>query len=165
MKKLLMFSVLALILASCSAQNEKRKSPHETVSNDNIEVTYGRPYKKGRVIFGGLEKYGEVWRTGADEATVITFKKDGTFGGQAVKAGSYALFTIPGEKEWSVILNGVTKQWGAYDYDKNKDKDVLKITVPVKTVSAPTEQLTITLPAKAVVIAWDTSEISVPVSF
>jgi hypothetical protein len=164
MKKLLMFSTLAIIISSCSAQ-EKRKSPHETVSNANVEVTYGRPYKKGRVIFGGLEKYGEVWRTGADEATTITFKKDGTFGGQAVKAGTYALFTIPGEKEWTVILNSVSKTWGAYDYDKNKDKDVLKVKVPAKATPAVVEQLTISVPADALVIEWDNTQVSVPYSF
>jgi len=164
MKKFLMFASVALIVASCSAQ-EKKKSPHESVSNDNVEVTYGRPYKKDRVIFGQLVKYGEVWRTGADEATVITFKKDGTFGGKPVKAGSYALFTIPGEKEWTVILNSVTKTWGAYDYEKNKDKDVLKVTVPSTSLSAPVEQLTIALPAKALTITWDKTSISVPYSF
>jgi hypothetical protein len=165
MKKFLLFASVALIVASCTAQNAKKKSPHESVSNDNVEVTYGRPYKKDRVIFGELVKYGEVWRTGADEATVITFKKDGTFGGQPIKAGSYALFTIPGEKEWTMILNGVTKTWGAYDYEKNKDKDVLKVTVPATATAGTVEQFTITLPAKAVVLAWDKTEVSVPVSF
>jgi hypothetical protein len=164
MKKFLMFASVALIAASCTAQNPK-KSPHETVSGDNVEVTYGRPYKKDRVIFGELVKYGEVWRTGADEATVITFKKDGTFGGQPVKAGSYALFTIPGEKEWTVILNSVTKTWGAYDYNKNKDKDVLKVTVPATSLADPVEQLTITVPNNGLNIAWDKTGVSVPYSF
>ena len=167
MKSILLFaSLFMLVNTSCSSQGkEKRASPHETVSNDNVKVTYGRPYKKGRTIFGGLVKYGEVWRTGADEATEITFKKDGTFAGQPVKAGTYTLFTIPGEKEWSVILNGKTGQWGAFDYEKNKSQDVLKVTVPATTAPTASEQLTITLPANSLVIAWDTTQVSIPLSF
>lgn len=167
MKNLLFIaSLLMLVTTSCTAQgNEKRKSPHETVSNDQVSVTYGRPYKKDRAIFGSLVKYGEVWRTGADEATEITFKKDGTIGGQPVKAGTYTLFTIPGEKEWTIILNGKTGQWGAYDYEKNKGQDVLKVNVPSSTSSAAAEQLTITLPANALVIAWDKTQVSVPLGF
>ena len=167
MKTVLLFaSFLMLVTTSCSSQaKEKRASPHETISNDNVKVTYGRPYKKGRTIYGGLVKYGEVWRTGADEATEITFKKDGTFGGKPVKAGTYTLFTIPGEKEWSVILNGKTGQWGAYDYEKNKAQDVLKVTVPAGSATPAAEQLTLTLPANALVITWDTTQVSIPLSF
>ena len=162
----LIAALLMLVTTSCSSQgNEKRNSPHETVSNDNVSVTYGRPYKKNRPIFGSLVKYGEVWRTGADEATEITFKKDGTFAGKPVKAGTYTLFTIPGEKEWTIILNGKTGQWGAYDYEKNKAQDVLKVNVPSGSTSAAAEQLTITLPANALVIAWDKTQVSVPLAF
>jgi len=167
MKKLMLFASVAMILVtSCMGQGkEQRKSPHDTVSNANVKVTYGRPYKKGRVIFGGLEKYGNVWRTGADEATEVTFTKDGTFAGQPVKAGTYTLFTIPGEKEWTVILNSELKQWGAFGYDKVKDKDVLKAKVPASTTASPTEQLTITLPDKGMVIAWDQTSVTIPYSF
>lgn len=169
MKKLLLFAAVSMVvLSSCMGQGkgkEQRKSPHDTVSTANVKVTYGRPYKKGRVVFGGLEKYGQVWRTGADEATEITFMKDGTFGGQPVKAGTYTLFTIPGENEWSVILNSELGQWGAYGYDKAKDKDVLKVKVPAAKTASPTEQLTITLQEKDMVIAWDNASVAVPYSF
>jgi hypothetical protein len=164
MKKFMLFAGLAMvIMTSCTAQEkESRKSPHDTVSNANVKVTYGRPYKKGRVIFGGLEKYNTVWRTGADEATEITFLKDGTFGGQPVKAGTYTLFTIPGEKEWTVILNSKLGQWGAFKYDEVKDKDVLKIKVPAGKAPSETEQLTITLPDNALIITWDNTQVTVP---
>src|SRR5689334_20084655 len=99
MKSVLFYFLAALFVLPACAQ----KSPHETVEGKDISVTYGRPYKKGRDIFGGLEPYGKVWRTGADAATEVTFKKDGTFGGKPVKAGTYTLFTIPNEKEWTVI--------------------------------------------------------------
>src|SRR5258708_39461886 len=114
MKKTFFLSGILILftgLFAC-AQPSHPNSPHDTVSGKNIKVTYGRPYKKGREIFGGLQKYGEVWRCGADEATEISFAKDGTFGGKPVKAGKYTLFVIPNEKEWTIILNGDTKFWG-----------------------------------------------------
>lgn len=86
-----------------------------------ITVKYSRPNLKGRVMFGKMEPYGTVWRTGANSATVITFTDDVTFGGKPVPAGAYALFTIPGKGEWTVILNKNIKQWGAYDYKETED--------------------------------------------
>jgi hypothetical protein len=164
MKKLLLFSAIAFVsLAACS--QDKRKSPHDTVQGKDIKVTYGRPYKKGREIFGKMEPYGKVYRAGADEATTITFAKDGEFGGKPVKAGTYTLFVIPNEKEWTIILNSQLGQWGAFKYDQFKDKDVLKVNVPVENLNAPVEQLTIALPNdKAVTIAWDKTKVTVPVS-
>ncbi|HYF30686.1 MAG TPA: DUF2911 domain-containing protein [Chitinophagaceae bacterium] len=163
MQRLLFFLLAGLfILPACSRQS--RKSPHETVEGDNVKVTYGRPYKKGREIFGGLEQYGKVWRTGADEATEITFEKDGTFGGQPVKAGTYTLFTIPEKNEWTIILNSQLGQWGAYEYEEHKAKDVLKIKAPVKQLSEPVEQLTIRFESGNMIIEWDTTQVAVPVS-
>ena len=115
-------------------------------------------------MFGGLEKYGKVWRTGADEATEITFAKDGTFGGQPVKAGTYTLFTIPEKDQWTIILNSQLGQWGAYEYDKHKAKDVLQVKVPVKSLSAPVEQLTIRFDQGNMLIEWDTTQVAVPVT-
>jgi hypothetical protein len=167
MKKFLLFALLFTVLAgSANAQEKQRKSPHDTVSTANITVTYGRPYKKDRVVFGGLEKYDKVWRTGADEATEITFKKAGTFAGKPVKAGTYTLFTIPSESnEWTVILNSSSKQWGAYEYENIKGKDVLNAKVAAKKTDKVVEQLTITPTDKAVTIAWDQTEVSIPVKF
>lgn len=159
---LLAFVAISSILPAC-AQDQQRKSPHETVKDGNISVTYGRPYKKGRDIFGGLEAFGKVWRAGADEATEITFAKDGSLGGQPVKAGTYTLFVIPEKTEWTIILNSQLKQWGAYDYDKNKDKDVLKVKAPVKTLGSPVEQFTIRFNAGNMIFAWDKTEVAVAV--
>ncbi|WP_428660213.1 DUF2911 domain-containing protein [Runella sp.] len=159
---------LSLIALNFACSQNPPKSPHLTVEGKDVKVVYGQPSKRGRVIFGAdgsqsLEKYGKVWRTGADEATVITFKKDGMFGGKAVKAGDYGFFTIPGEKEWVVILNSEPKQWGAYNY--KQDKDVLRITVPAMTLKEPVEKLTYEVKDNALVFMWDTAGFSVPLQF
>ena len=161
------FLLLAVVTAINSfGQGNQRKSPHDTVSTANVSVTYGRPYKKGREIFGKLEKFDNVWRLGADEATTITFKKDGKMAGEAIKAGTYTMFAIPDENKWTIILNAVANQWGAYDYSKNKDKDVAKIKVPVNKLQKEIEQLTISFnAANAMVIEWDKTQVIVPFSF
>lgn len=161
--KHVLFLLLAdfFVLPACS---QGRKSPHETVEGTNVKVTYGRPYKKGREVFGGLEKYGKVWRTGADEATEITFAKDVNFGGKPVKAGTYTLFTVPDQSEWTVILNGQLGQWGAYDYEKYKDKDVVQVKAPAKKLDKVVEQLTIRFAGNNMIIEWDTTQISVPIT-
>lgn len=160
-----LFFISAIVFASITAcSDQKRASPHETVTGKDVSVTYGRPYKKGRVIFGELVKYGEVWRTGADEATVVTFNKDAQFAGHPVKAGSYTLFTIPKENEWTIILNSKLEQWGAYDYEKNKDKDVLQVNVPAKKTNNIVEQHTIRFtPENNMIIEWDQTQVEVPV--
>lgn len=162
MKQVLLLLLAGLfVLPACS---QSRKSPHETVEGKDVKVSYGRPYKKGREIFGGLEKYGRVWRTGADEATEITFAKDVNFGGKTVKAGTYTLATIPNPNEWTVILNSQLGQWGAYDYDKYKDKDVVQVTVPAKKLDKVVEQLTIRFEGTNMIIEWDQTQIAVPIT-
>lgn len=165
MKKLLFLAIAAFVIDGAIAQERKRASPRETVSNENVSVTYGRPYKKGRVVFGQLEKFGTVWRVGADEATEITFKKDGTFAGKAVKTGTYTLFALINEGEWEIILNSELKQWGAYGYEKIKDKNVLTAKVPTKKTDGVVEQLTIALSGNGMTISWDGTMVSVPYSF
>ncbi len=138
-KSLLVITVLLLsVLYSVSAQEFAglQKSPTDISyakadrrAKPVIKVIYSRPQKKGRKIFGELVKYNEVWRTGADEATEIKFFQDVKMGEKTVKAGTYSLFTIPGEKEWVVVLNSELDQWGAYSYDKSKN--VAEVKVPV----------------------------------
>jgi hypothetical protein len=152
--------VILFILPGCTSDG--RKSPHETVQTENIKVTYGRPYKKGREIFGGLEKFGRVWRTGADEATEISFAKDGQFGGQFVKAGTYTLYTIPERQEWTIILNQQTGQSGT---EYNKKRDLLRVQVPVKNLDGVIEQHTIRFEEGNMIIEWDKTQVTVPVQF
>ena len=160
-----LLTLFAIMLAGTVsyAQPSHPKSPHDTVKTKDITITYGRPYKKGREIFGKLEPYGKVYRCGADEATQITFAKDVTFGGKPVKAGTYTFCAIPNATSWTVILNSKLGQWGAFDYDKNKAMDVVHVDVPVKTLSTPVEQLTMTANGGKVTLAWDTVEVEVPV--
>jgi Protein of unknown function (DUF2911) len=165
MKRMILLSMVSMIVVLGACGQQKPVSPHETTTGKNISVRYGRPYKKGRVIFGGLEPYGKVYRCGADSATIVTFAKDAIFAGKPVKAGTYTLFVIPNEQSWTIILNSQLGQWGAYDYDKYKDKDVLHADIPVKMLNSPVEQLTINLPASAMIIEWDIVQVSIPVSF
>lgn len=167
MKKLLL--LLAVVTAFTSyGQSGQRKSPHDTVSAANASITYGRPYKNGREVFGGLEKYDKVWRVGADEATTITFNKDVKVGSEKVKikAGTYTLFAIPGENEWTIILNSKLGQWGAYGYEKEKSNDVAHVKVPAKKITNEVEQLTLRFAADdALIIEWDKTQVAVPLKY
>jgi len=130
-----------------------------------IKTTYGRPSLKGRKLGTELAPYGKIWRTGANEATEVTFYKDATVGGKKVKAGTYVLHTIPGEKEWTVILNTNLNVWGAYQHDASKD--VAKFTVPANTGDQSLETFSIAYQAVDgavhMVLGWDTTRVAIPV--
>jgi hypothetical protein len=134
-----------------------------------VRVTYSRPAKKDREIFGTkLAPYGEVWRAGANESTEIKFYKDVTLQGKKIKAGTYSLFVIPNITEWTIILNKDLDFWGAYSY--NKDNDVLRINVPVKKTEEVIESFTIQCVKSGekettMKIAWDTILVEVPIGF
>lgn len=127
-------------------------------------VLYSRPQTRDREIFGKLIPYGEVWRTGANEATEITLYQDMMVGDKTIKKGTYTLFTIPKEKEWTIILNNSTNIWGAYDY--HVEKDVARITVPVRKSPVPIDALSMSF-AKSndganLFIGWDDRYVKVP---
>ena len=163
MKKILLMTAIIAVTGSV-AQSQAVQSPRVETELGNVKVGYGQPSKRDREIFGKLVPYGKVWRTGANEATEISFKKDATFGGKPIKAGTYTLFTIPGEKEWTFILNSELKQEGTSKYDEIKGKNVLQVTVPAEAVSgAVVEKLTITLKADKLVLEWDKTKVQVPI--
>ncbi len=111
-----------------------------------IRVTYSRPQKNGREVMGKLIPYGKVWRAGANEAAEIKFYQDVELGGKQVKAGSYSLFTLPAEKEWTIILSSDLDYWGAYSYnDKN---DILRVTAPVSQLDNVVENFTVQFAGK-----------------
>ena len=137
-KSFLLFSVLLLSILLISSANAQNKNPvvkvspvasvSQTIGFTDVTINYCRPGVKGRKIWGGLVPYNKVWRAGANAATKFTFSKDVTINGNKLVAGSYAFFALPTQNEWTLIFNKVADQWGL-DYDKNKDKDVLKINV------------------------------------
>lgn len=143
---------------------------HDRKAGDNaiIRVTYSRPGKNGREIFGKLIPYGAVWRTGANEATEIKFYKDIELAGKKVKAGIYSLFTIPAEKQWTIILNRDLDYWGAYSY--RPSSDVLRIPAQASGVSTPLESFTIQFEsagknAGVMQLAWDQTVVKVPFTY
>lgn len=104
----------------------------------DVEIVYARPGAKGRVMLGKVEPYGKVWRTGANNATTLTFSTAVKLGGKDIPAGKYALFTIPTENDWTVIINKGAAQWGAFTYDEGADLvrftvTPVKLTEPVET--------------------------------
>lgn len=134
------------------------------VADKAIKVIYGRPQLKGRAL-SDLAKPGEVWRTGANEAAEITFYKDVTIGGGAVKAGTYSMFTIPGNKEWTVILNSNLNQWGSYSYDESADVARVKVTASTgKSLEAFSIAFKEVDGGAHMVMGWDTVRVAVPIT-
>lgn len=129
-----------------------------------IRVIYSRPQKKNRDIFGTLVPFGKVWRTGANEATELELYESLTFGNTVLKPGTYTLYTIPNEKEWTIIINQDTNVWGSYSY--NEDKDVARLTVSSKSAAATIESLSMAFkPAKdgvSLMIGWDDRFVEIP---
>lgn len=130
---LLLFIVTAtLLMAQQQPQRMLRVSPFATVSQtigiSDVTVTYHRPGVKGREIWGKLVPFGQVWRAGANNATVFSFSDDVQINGTTLKAGKYSFFTIPGEKEWTIIFNSTADQWGAYYYDSTKNVLTFSVT-------------------------------------
>lgn len=145
-------------------------SPHATLKAraglTDIELDYSRPGVKGREIFGGIVPWGEVWRTGANESTKITFSRPVNFGGKDVPAGKYALYTIPGANEWTVILSNETTLWGAVNYQA--DKDAIRVTVKPVTLPYSVETFTfdvgnLSTDAAVLRILWDKTDVRVPI--
>jgi hypothetical protein len=146
---------------SRSIKYKKTDTPSAT-----IKVTYARPSAKGRVIFGDLIKFGEVWRVGANENTEIKFYKPATINGVAVPVGTYSLLAIPEKDKWTIIINKELDMWGAYAYDESKD--LVRVSVPVKPVSTPVEALSIAFTTQGavtnLVIGWDKTTVELPIT-
>lgn len=135
-----------------------------------VRVTYSRPAKKEREVFGTkIVPYGEVWRLGANESTEIKFYQDVTIQGKKVKAGTYSLFAIPTATEWTIILNKDLDFWGAYSY--NKDNDVVRVSIPTKKTEEVVENFSIQCVKGSndketmMKMAWDTTMVEVPITF
>lgn len=157
----LLVGALVFMLSTPMMGQDKseRKSPPATASGTigaaNISINYSQPSMKGREVFGGLVPYEKIWRTGANEATTIETDKEIGVNGGVLPAGKYALFTIPGEKEWTIIFNSETEQWGSYNYDDSKD--ALRVKAKAGANEA-TEKMTFTIDEEKSMIFLDWAE-------
>ena len=176
MKEYFVFLLLIVLYSLPEAHAQEpltpRPSPLEMVTmkyeDTYVKITYCRPSKKGREIFGGLEPYGKVWRTGANEATEITITGDIMIGGEKLMAGTYSFFTIPEEKEWTIIINADLGQWGAFTY--NADHDVLRVTAQTELTDQIYEAFTIEFEQKGIQktnlnLIWDRTKVIIPIEF
>ncbi|MDX1941286.1 MAG: DUF2911 domain-containing protein [Saprospiraceae bacterium] len=162
---LLLIAILTLGFSTNSfAQGDKSKRPSPpaeakaTVGDLAISINYNSPAVKGRKIFGGLEPYDKVWRTGANEATIFEVNKDVMINDQKLSAGKYALFSIPTENgDWTVIFNKEANQWGAYNYKESED--VLRVKVKPGKTAALQERLDFKIDATnsvgKVIFSWE----------
>lgn len=170
MNKKQTFTLLAFLLVSFVGFAQQIQMPQaspsakisQQVGLSVVTVDYSRPSTKGRKIFGELVPYGQIWRTGANSPTVLTFTGEATISGQKVPAGSYALYAIPGKSEWTMILSKNTKLWGAMGY--NQAEDLMRFTVPASKTSKKYESFEISFNSltdnSAVVsLKWETSRV------
>ena len=136
-----------------------------TLKGKKIAIAYSRPSMRGRKIVGGLVPFGEVWRTGANEATSLVTETDLTIGGVAVPKGKYTLYSIPSERGWKLIINKQTGQWGT---EYNQGQDLARVDMKVEKLSSPVEVFTINLkPAGAgavLSLEWETTKASVDIA-
>lgn len=178
---LLIAATTLFMLTACQPQETDSQEPEDVSNrkspiaisainhaNTYIKVVYGQPYKRGRVIFGELEPYGEVWRTGANEATEITLTDSVSMGGEVIEPGTYALFTIPEPDSFTVILNTDLGQWGAFEYNENQDYKRMKF--PVRKLESPVEAFAIEFSdpvdnTSVMSLKWDVVQVNVPIRF
>jgi len=162
----MLITLLALILSvGAIAQDKKPASPpakaEGTINGINVTVDYSQPSAKGRKIMGELVPYGKVWRTGANATTSIEFGGDVKIEGKAVPKGKYGLFTIPGENEWTIIIN---KQASGSPFDYDDKKDVLRVNVKPGKTPGFVETFTISVEKNSVVLSWENTTASFKVS-
>ncbi len=154
------FAVASLTASSVEAQQapaSPRDSVKTTIAGADLKVDYGRPSKRGREVFGGLEKWGNVWRTGANQATHFTTSKALKFGSATVPAGTYTIYTLLDQGgKWQLIINKQTGQWGT---EYKQDQDLVRIPLTVEQTPAVVEKMEITItPTNAggeFAILWD----------
>jgi hypothetical protein len=155
---------LSFVVAGALHGQDTRPSPTQTkaeiiAGSVNLEIKYGSPAVKGRKIWGDLVPYGEVWRTGANEATTFEVSRDVLVNGMRLPKGKYALFTIPAEKSWTLVFNREPDQWGAYNYKESMD--ALRVNTTPKKAKTFSERLEFVITPKGkVFLNWE--NLSVP---
>ena len=148
-KRIALLTILFLtfsVVSFAQMGGSNRPSPAASASCDlgggkTVKTDYSSPRMKGRKIYGGLVPYGEVWRTGANEATTFVTSADIVVGGTTVPAGSYTIFTVPGADKWNLVISKGTGEWGT-DYP-GKDKDLARVDMKVSKLPSPVENFTL----------------------
>ena len=175
MKKLI-FSLLLTVAFSFGALAQIQTpaaSPEQTLTQSvglsSVTVQYSRPAMRGRAIFGDLVPMDKLWRTGANKNTLVTFESDATVGGSPLKAGTYALYTVPSKDEWTVYFYTDTENWGLpKPWDENKIAAVFK--VKAQSLDSSLESFTITIDKVAdsgahLTISWENTSVAIPFGF
>ncbi|RME98606.1 MAG: DUF2911 domain-containing protein [Bacteroidetes bacterium] len=137
-----------------------RKEMVAKLGEATITINYGSPSVKGREIWGALVPYDEVWRTGANEATTFTTDTELEVGDQILPAGTYGLFTIPSQEQWIIIFNETAEQWGAYEYDQNKD--IIRVKASPKMSADYSESLEFIVENDTLMFAWGNLRLPFP---
>ncbi len=167
LKALSLLALAFLVSTTAFGQASPRENVSGTVAGSMITVNYGSPSVKGRKIWGGLVPYDKVWRTGANEATIFTTSQAIKIGEKTLPAGKYSLYTIPGEKEWKVIFNSQTGQWGIKEDGSTTDdasKDVLVTSVTPMKSKMSNERMVFKLTKSSVILLWDNLAVPIKVS-
>lgn len=163
-----MAAAAVCVALAAPAAHAQRVSPHEThefvVDGATITISYGRPTMRGRKIFGALVPYNKVWMPGADEATVFETNAALQIGDVKLPAGRYSLYTMPSDKQWTLIINKKTGQWHTLYVP---GEDIAKVPMTAEQLPAPVEQLTISAVPRpprggAIRLEWENTRFSVP---
>ncbi len=138
----------------------------QSFATSDIKIAYSRPSMRGRKVFGNLVPYGDLWRTGANAATKVSFGEDVILNGTEVKKGEYALYTVPNEKEWEIVLNKGVNNWGTGGY--KQEDDVIRFKVTPKRINNKIETFTITIgnityTTCDIVLKWENTKVLIPV--
>jgi hypothetical protein len=168
-KRIALLALIALALSSAGFAQGNRPSPAASATCDlggtTVKTDYSSPRVKGRKIFGELVPFGEVWRTGANEATTFVASGAVNVGGKPVPAGSYTIFTVPNADKWTLIINKTTGEWGIpYKYEKD---ELARVDMKVSKLPSPVENFTISFEPGGgctMQIDWESTRASVKIS-
>lgn len=160
------FVAVAALVVLAQQDKSKRPSPPATaeavIAGKKISIEYSRPSMKGRQVFGGIVPYGQVWRTGANEATTLKTEADLQFGNLSVPKGTYTIFSVPEADKWTLVINKQTGQWGT---EYQQAQDLGRVPMTVSKTDKPVEMFTIALEPKGnggtLKMTWENTAASV----
>jgi hypothetical protein len=170
MKKTFLLALSAICIATSVTAQNPPKSPAATatgtINGANVTIRYSSPSVRGRQVWGSLVPYDKVWRAGANSATTIETDKDLKVEGKNLPAGKYSIYALPGEKEWEIIFNSATGQWGITrqgETTRDPQKDVLVVKVKPKKSRSMQEELKYDITPKGFSLIWENLEVPVKI--